>query len=280
MKINTINTKAQQLKEGFFKTGSGEEVILIIGSCRSVPYAQYLHDWNEVNGNRFTIYFADPFNWHFDLQDNRTNFEEVINSLEKDERILSVLRSAKIVIHEWYKNYGLFNFDKLQPKNIYKFGLNPKMDICIPSWNDKFVLCGDIVSFDLDIRKKCISDYNVLGKLSDETKLRIYEKSKTEVLKFMDICLKSDLHEMSEFFHRRHLKERLWWTSNHISKNFTIPVFRMINHKFLHIDLSKGFDENHVDLFANNYTKLTDLDIELFGYDWNEEIVPLKDKLF
>lgn len=277
--INTINTKQQQLANGYFKIDSGNELILIVGSCRSVPYANYLHEWNVANGNRFSIAFIDPFNFNYDLKDNRVDLHEKINSLETDENMLAMLRSTTIVIHEYYENYGMFCFDKNADKNIYKFGLNPAIDICIPNFNDRFILCGDIVTFDANMRRKAISDYNVIGKLSKQTELEIYEISKYNINKFYEVCLKSDLQEMSNYFFGNYLFRRLWWTSNHVSKWFTLAIFNLINDRFLHLDLSKGFNSGHVDMFANNYTHLTEYDIKWHGFDWGEEVKQLRDKL-
>jgi hypothetical protein len=279
--INTINTKQQQLANGYFKIDSGNELILIVGSCRSVPYANYLHEWNVANGNRFTIAFIDPFNFNYDLKDNRVDIQEKINSLETDENMLAMLRSTTIVIHEYYENYGMFCFDKYAEKNIYKAGLNPTIDICIPNFNDRFILFGDIVTFDSDMRKKAIADYNVIGKLSEQTEGEILKVSQNNIAKFYDVCFKSDIPEMISYFREHFISKRLWWTSNHVSKWFTLAIFKHINNKFLHLDLSKGFksDSDHIDMFANNYTHLTKYDIKWYGYNWGEDIKSLTDKL-
>lgn len=279
MIINTINTKQQQLEKGYFSIGSGKETILIIGSCRSVPYCQYLSDWNEVNGNIFTVCFIDPFNWNFDLQDNRTDFESIINSLEKHEGLLELFKKTDYFLHEWYAHFGMFNCDKNAEKNIYKFGMSPKMDVSIPAFNDLFIMFADIVTFDADMRKKATADFNVLGKLSYQTELELYSISQKYLQKFYNICALSDLPEMKLFFEITFKDKRLFWTSNHVSREFTLAVFKLMNDKFLHLDLSIGFNENHEDMFANNYTELTNYDIKWYDYNWGETIIPLRTKL-
>lgn len=275
--INTVNTKLEQLQNGYFKIDSGNELILVIGSCRSVPYLNYLHEWNIANNNRFTICFIDPFNWHFDLNDGRVDFEEKINSLETDEKILSLLRSANIIIHEYYSNFGMFCFDKNSDKNIYQFGLNAKIDICIPNFNSLFILTADIVSFDMGIRQMAFQDYNVIGKLSEQTLQKINEVSEKNIQKFYDVCAMSDVPEMADYFREFYKKERLFWTNNHVAKGFTLAIFKFINDKFLHLDLSKGFNPDHEDMFANNYVHLSEYDK---GFEYKEEVVPLISKLF
>jgi hypothetical protein len=142
------------------------------------------------------------------------------------------------------------------------------------------VLFGDIVTFDTEMRKKAVQDYNVLGKLSDQTKKEIFEISQENVRKFGRVCYLSSLPEMSHIFLQNWIFKRMFWSYNHVSKHFTLEIFKLLNEKFLHLDLSKGFDENHVDLFANNYTKLTEYDIEFYNFQWGEEVGQLKNKIF
>lgn len=278
--INTVQIKQQQLSKGFFTIGSGQDVVLIMGSCRVAPYVEYLHQWNLANGNRFTIHSIDPFNFNWNINDDRVDYIGALKEQESNQALLSMLKSVKWFIHEYYQNAGMFNCDKTATDGIYSFGMAPEIDICIPNWNDLFVLAGDIVSFNLEMRKKAIQDFNVMGKLSDATKAEILELSQTDLRKFGKICYLSDLEEMANIFLQNWIYKRYWWSYNHVSKNFTLAIFYLMNDKFLHLDLSKGFDVNHQDIFANNYTKVTDLDIELYNLQWGEEVIKLKTKLF
>lgn len=280
--INTVNTKQEQLSNGFFSIGSGKEAILIMGSCRSVPYMNYFAAFNEENNDRFTINFIDPFYNNWNEKDERVNYEEALSNCEKNDKLLEMLRSVDIFIHEFYNNAGLFNCDKKAPKNIYQFGLNPKIDICIPNYNDVFVLFGDIVTFDVEMRKKAMQDYNTTGKLSEEVQHEIFQLSQNNLNKFYDICLKSDFPEMKEFFQRNMKEKRMFWTYNHITKEFTYFIFVRLLKRFLGIDLSEKFIRQIYqmpDMFANNYTYLTPFDLKWYGFNWNEEVKPLRDKL-
>jgi hypothetical protein len=280
--INTINTKVEQLTNGYFKTGNGGEVILIVGSCRSIPYINYFLLFNKEYGERFTIIFIDPYNWSFDLHDNRTNLHEVITSLEHHSELLEMLKSVKYYIHEYYTHFGMFCCDKNAEKNIYQFGLNPDIDICLPNFNDNFILFGDIVTFDAEARRKAMADYNVIGKLSEETQHDIYQISQNNLNKFYDVCLKSDFPEMKDYFQNNIRDKRLFFTYNHVSKEFTYFIFVKMLKKFFGIDLSEQFIR-HIyqmpDMFANNYTYLTQFDLKWYGFNWGEEVKQLRDKL-
>lgn len=278
--INTVQIKQQQLTRGFFTIGNGPTVILVMGSCRVAPYVEYLHQWSIANGNKFTIHSLDPFNFNWDVNDDRVEYMGALEAQEKNEDLLSMLRSVEIFIHEYYQNAGMFNVNKGE-KNIYQFGMAPVQDICIPNFNDYFIFFGDIVTFDTEMRKMAMQDYNVLGKLSEQTEKAIMEVSQENCRKFGKVCYMSDVPEMANHFLANWLDKRFFWSYNHVSKHFTLAVFKFINEKYLHLDLSKGFDENHVDMFANNFTKLTEYDIKHYNFKWpNEEVIELKSKLF
>jgi len=270
--INTINTKKEQLSFGYFKIGSGAEVILFIGSCRSVPYLNYFNDWNNKNNNRFTIAFIDPYNFNYDLADNRVNLEANINSLETNQNILDLFKRTKYFVHEHYANYGMFNVNINSEKNIFQFGMNPEVNISIPAFNDCFILTNDIVSFDLAIKKNAIADYNVTGKLSQATLEEIEAVRQRNLERFYANCSKTDLPEFAGIFQNHYKDRRYFWNSNHVGKHFTHTIFHLMNAKFLKLDMSNA-PLSEVDLYANNYTYLSEYDE---GYNWNEEIKPLK----
>ncbi len=275
--IDTVSIKQMQLQHGFLTVGSGKEVILILGSCRVAPYINHFDRWNLENGNRFTIHTMDAFNHNWSLDGERVDYLEALKKLETDDRILNMLKSVDWFIHEWYANAGMFNCNKEAENNIYKYGLQPSLDICIPSFNDLFILTNDILKFNSDLAKIAHQDLNVLGRLSKQTEWEIYQESQKGLDKFHKVCMLSDLPEMSPLFAKNWQHQRFFHSYNHISKYFTISIFELMNEKYLHLPLTKEFmDEiSKEDMFANSYTKLTYLDIQHYGLDWGEEIVPI-----
>lgn len=270
--INTIETKEQQLQNGYYQIGTGSETVLILGSCRAVPYITYLNDLNK--SNRFTICFIDPMNWCWDMQGNRVNYEAKLKEQESNLYLLEMLGKVDIFIHEHYANAEMFNVSKHSNKNIHQFGLNHKMDIELPNFNDIFILTREIVSFDMSIRKMAIQDYNVIGKLSGCTLAEIENVRRKNLDKFYDICSKTSFPEFAEIFASQYKDVRYFWTFNHVSKMYTQTLFRMMNEKYLklgEVSLSEK------DLYANNYSYLSEYDKY---YNWNEEIKPLKDLLY
>jgi hypothetical protein len=272
--IDTVQIKRAQLMTGTFTIGSGREVILIMGSCRSVPYLNYLNEWNK--SNRFTIHFLDPHNWNWNLNNEFVDYHREIEKQENNKGLLKVLSSVDIFIHEYYKNYGMFNTMD-EGKNIYDFGIKPSIDICVPNFNDHFIFFQDIVSFDPVIKEKARKDYSEIGKLSEETATEICSLGEKSMDKFYSICELSDIPEMKDYFKENFKTTRFFWTSNHISKYFSLAIFRFLNDKFLRLELSESFwaEISKEDIYANNYTYLTEYDLKYYGMDWNEEIKPL-----
>lgn len=275
--IGTIDTKQQQLRNGYYKIGSGKELVLIMGSCRAIPYLNYLNEWNNENNNRFTLAFIDPFNWNWDINDNRVDYSEALTQMEKNESLLSMLRSCSVFIHEYYANAGMFNVEKSAMKNIYQFGMSAPVDVCIPNFNDIFILTREIVSFDVDIKKKAVQDYNVIGRLSDRTLIDIDKVRQDNLERFFNICSKTDFPEFAEIFSNNYKNERYFWTFNHVATAFTYEIFKLLT-KFLKIDISpalKRYILSH-DMYANNYTYLCEYDK---GYSYNEQTKPLREIL-
>lgn len=276
--INTINIKEKQFSVFRIGNPASKEVILIIGSCRSVPYLNYLDHYNKLNNNRFLIYFIDPFNYNWDAKENRVDSEAVILGLETDKNLLDIFASTKIFIHEYYANFGMFNTFKDSEKNIYKFGMNPELDITLPNFHDIFIMFNDIAKFDTKIRGMAEEDFKSHGSLSEQTLQELYAISQSNLNKFYSICLKSDFPEMKEYFQNNFLTTRFYWTYNHVSKHFTLKLFEWMNERFLHLALPSSYWNfiSKEDIFANNFTSPTLYDKKFYDYKWNEPLDAFK----
>lgn len=271
--ITTITTKQQQLKNTYFKVGTGTVNILVIGSCRAVPYLNYFDKWNQSFGERFSIHFIDPFNWNWDENDNRVDYNEKLKELETDERLLNMIRETDIFIHEYYANSGMFNVNKSAENNIYKYGMKAIIDLTLPNFNDVFILTKEILDFNVDLKKQAVQDFNVLGKLSNQTLAEIDKIRQQNLDKFYDICSKTDFPDFAHFFKANYKKYRLFWTFNHVSKWYNLYLFFELC-KRLNMETTYNFEQliSQHDLFENNYTHLCEYDE---GFDFKEDIKPL-----
>jgi hypothetical protein len=242
--ISTIESKQQQLINGFFERGTGAEKILILGSCRTLPYLSYLIRWNESNGDRFTIRRIDPCDWTVENVD--------IETCERDERIQRVIASTNIFLHEHLESYSMFNTSKETPKNIYQLGMNPLIDISIPNFHDRFILENDWV----DCGMPTPEDYVAKGEQAVDG--------------FCDVCQKSSFPEMGDYFRESWRSIRFFWRPNHISAAFSTYIFRRINSRFLHLKLTDEFIEaaKQEDLFKTPCTQPTQRDREAYRLQW------------
>ena len=243
--ITTIDTKREQLAHGYYQSGSGPQEILILGSCRTIPYLNYLVRWNNAEGNnQFTIRRIDPCDWVVENID--------VNSFENDERILSVLKSSTIFIHEHLESYGMFNTSKHHSKSVYLFGMTAPVDISIPNWHDWFLLFNDY------------ADCGVVAPID------YVKKGEQAVAEFCEICKLSSFPEMADHFANNWRTTRFFWSPNHVSSAFSLYIFRLMNDKFLHLPLVDEFwrEAEKEDLFKNPHTEVTSRDREEYGIKW------------
>lgn len=242
--ISTIESKQQQLANGYFQRGNGSQEILILGSCRTLPYLSYLIRWNETNGEPFTIRRIDPCDWTVEHVD--------IDSCSRDERIQKVVASADIFIHEHLESFAMFNTSKETPKNIYQLGMKASVDISIPNFHDRFALENDWID---------------CGLMTPDNYI---EQGEEAMRGFCDVCSRSSFPEMGDYFREQWRSIRLFWRPNHVSAPFTMYIFRRMNSRFLHLNLSDEFIEaaKQEDLFREPHTQVTQRDIEGYGLKW------------
>lgn len=248
--ITTIDIKAH--RDDVFQVGSGKTKILIVGSCRATAYLNYLNRYNQMNGEPFTINFIEPNDWSWSANDVPQDRDAAISALETNERILSVIRGADIFIHEYYASYGMFNCDKEQPNNIYRFGMNPNVDVLVPNFHDHFIL---------------EKDYESVGQPTPDDYI---ERGYDEIAKFCNVCKKSSFPEFADVFAGTWKVVRYFWRPNHVSSAFTLFIFRRMNSRFLNLNLSDAFMQGakSEDLFKEPHTEVTRRDVEGYGLKW------------
>ncbi len=248
--ITTIEIK-QHLKD-VLEIGSGNVNILILGSCRTVPYLNYLDRYNRLSSEPYKIFIIEPNNYHWNVHDQPVNLEEVLTKLETDERILDVLSRTNIFIHEHYANFGMFNTSKDSEKNIYQFGIKPDIDIAIPNFHNHFILEKDYESVD------------------QPTPDNYIERGETEIEKFCSVCELSSFPEMAEYFRENWRSIRFFWRPNHTSAAFSMYIFRRMNSRFLHLTLTDDFLKQiaREDLFCQPCTRVTQRDKEGYRLTW------------
>ncbi len=240
MIIDHAINNAQQLKNGYFQSGSGPTEILILGTCLTIPYVTYLAEWNSGAGNnQLTIRRIDPGDW--------TRSKIPLASLENDSRILSVLRSSSIFIHEHFANFGMFN---TTPSGIYRFGMEPETEISVPGWHNHRILENDWADFGADVP----GDYLAQGKATIE--------------KFYDRCAMSSFPEFVDVFRDTWRATRYFWRPNYVSAAFTKAIFWMMNSKFLHLPIDRISEFDLLGEPHRQITRATQRDRSGYGLTW------------
>lgn len=247
--ISTVDIKAKRYDVFTIESRSYKPtVVLVMGSCRSVPYLNYLFAYDRMAGYPFRIHFIDPFDFHWNEKNELVDIEPELEKQEHNQRILSILPTVNVFIHEHYENYGMFNTDKHRAKSIYWFGMNPEVDISIPNY-DRAIL---------------LKDQN--ADESEETR----QKGEAAVEAFCQMCQRTSFPEFGDMFRNEWRKRRFFWTINHVSAAYTLAIFRMMNDKFLKLPLTPKFWESiaREDMYANNITPVTDWDRKAYDLTW------------
>lgn len=248
--LDTVNTKAQHYVDGCFITGDGNDVIVILGSCRIMPYVNY---FNRLNDGRFTICVINVVNFAFDASDNQVDSREFTKQFEDNSVLLGMIARCKWFIHEHAENFGIFNTSKESPKNIFQIGMNPEANISVPNFNDRFIL---------------FNDYQDCGVVAPDNYI---EKGEETVKGFCEVCKLSSFPEMASYFEDHWRSTRFFWRPNHVSKEFTIYIFRRMNSRFLNLSLTDEFWDGakQEDLFKEPHTQVVQSDIDGYGLMWS-----------
>ncbi len=251
--IDTVNSKGAHYIDGGYRVGSGEKVIVVLGSCRIFPFVNYLERWNRMwSPEPFTIFAIYVVNFTTDQHGNPTDCEAHIDRMADNPVLSKMVTSCQWFIHEHTENYGYFNTSKDAEKNIYQVGMYPEHDITIPNFNDHFILENDYSSCGI----QCPDDY--------------IQRGEKEVMKFCEICLMSSFPEFSDVFMDTWRDIRYFWRPNHTSSHFTITIFTLMNEKFLRLPLTFDFwnAARQEDLFKEPHTQVTDRDREGYKLKW------------
>jgi len=271
--MNTINTKESHLSTGFYSVGTGPENILIIGSCRAIPYANYFHYLNR--NNLWTINLINLVNFHFDKAENRVEPEDQIRPLETSKKVLDMIGKTDWFIHEFIGSFGMYSTNRTGAKHIYQFGMAPKIDIGIPNFDNGFILMQELVELDPEIGKLAREYHGIPPDLQN----RVREIGEEKMEGFARSCaLFSDFPEMETTFRSTWREIRYFWSGTHISNAFTVEIFRLMASRLPDLAPTPGF-WNKIkgeDAYAQPRSPITKYDVENYGLKWPQPVEELK----
>lgn len=258
--FTTVSVKDQWQTVFCCGNPDAKEVVLILGSCRVVPFLNYLDAANAVCGNRFKIYCIDPINYVVDSAGNMLDTSGLLKALETDEHFLSILRSVTIFVHEGLSSFGILNTLRQNHPNIYQFGMAAAIDVMIPNFHDVIILVNDFAQI-----------YTTAFPTMLQIENFIFDEGNAHIDRFCGICEKSSFPEFAQWFRDNYLERRLFHSFNHVSSAFTLEIFRLMNEKFLKLELDGNYwnQIGQQDIYANVQTAVTDLDRKWRAFKWS-----------
>lgn len=274
--LNTVNTSADHYTKGYHSSGSGPTKILILGSCRVVPYVNYFNWLNA--GNRFTVNLVNVVNFYFDITGKQLDQERLLQQLTGRKELESMIASTDWFIHEHTESFGMLNTDRNQPVNIYQHGMKAGIDIAIPNFNNIFILFQEMMDFNPALKARAKADMASGGALSKDLQDEIRVMGLKRIGDFIHYCDISSLPEMGDLFANTWREVRYFWTGSHISNRFTIAVMRLMNEKYLHMNLPDAFWMwvQTMDMYSSPASPITQYDRDNFGITWPQATVPIK----
>jgi hypothetical protein len=258
--ITTNQTKAAQ--ETMFFLGDSvraSNVVLVVGSCRAVPYLNYMQAYNRAAGKPvFAAAYVNPA----DLQTTATGYpqdaREAIMRLVSRDRVKDFCSEATAMLCEHVQNYGALN---TTPDGWLRQVALPIYSpvFTIPNWNAMAVLQHDILElFPLTFQ----------GRLLRHEHEKV---SKNSIQKFFDHCVKSSFPEMAEVFEASWRKEKWFHTHNHVARPFTEFIFTQWLMRMGIDPMPREALEwtRSFDLFAKPCTEVTQQDREVLEIEWS-----------
>jgi hypothetical protein len=140
------------------------------------------------------------------------------------------------------------------------------------------VLSQEIVNYDREFHDLLKADVDKVGRIDDQWIGVFRQKGMDRIEKFLSLCRLSGLPEFGQLFERDWTKRRYFWSGSHVSNVFTMEVFRLLNEKFLGLDLGESFwtyAGGH-DLYSEPHTPITYIDVMGYGLTWPQQPVNLE----
>lgn len=274
MTHNTVSTQLEQLRHGFTRIGTGPRVVLIQGSCRSVPYLNFMQSMNLEN--KLSIYFIDPFYFNYNTEGKMADLGAALAYWGAQKEIRDLVASTEWYVHEYYESYGMFNSSPDHPQNIYKAGMKPKVDLTIPNYHNYFILFQDLVTFHDKLGPAAREELTRQPKLSVELQAQIKERGLEDVEKFCGICDKSSFPEFGLLFRADWMHTRYFYTCNHVSSSFTATIFGLICQRleipYTQADIDQWKSDRS---YSSHVVPLTEYDLINYGITWGEPLQAL-----
>lgn len=244
--IDTPYLRSAYTKRIFaFGDSDAPTTVVLIGSCRIVPYLNYL----RAHETPMNLVCLNPV----EMWDGPGH--EVSAGVN---RTMDGYRFGKVdyLICEHVQYCGAINTVRTSEQNIYDtLGCNPEVEIRLPNWQDIHI-------FD---KETAIYDPPGYGNLSHEDKVNhIRTETTKHKARYLSHCRKCSFPQLESWTEDNWLTTRLGWSSNHPTLTVIHKLFGLIAGR-MNLPLSDGFLKSPLytlDRFASTGYALTPVDYE------------------
>jgi hypothetical protein len=233
------------------RVSENSKTVVIIGSCRVVPFLNYLRVYNAMStaGDAMNLICLNPVEMWKGVG---SHVADGVNEMLKDFR----LGRVDYLICEHVQYCGALNTVRSSPQNIYdNLGCEPAVEMRLPNWNQMHIF--DLETEMWDTQRQ---GYSLLTK--DERVLYLREHTEQHKAKFLSHCSSSTYPDLADWVRLHWLDIRIGWSSNHPTKALLSQIFSRIT-QTMGLDVSCGFLEHPIcndDLYASTGFQLTDID--------------------
>lgn len=242
-------------KQFAFGNSQGKQTVVLIGSCRIVPFLNYLRVYNELNGHPFQLLCFNPVEmW----QGPGHEVSEGVNKVMEGYKFGRV----DYLLCEHVQRCGVINTFCMSQENIFdSLGCRPKVEIRLPNWNDMHI-------FDAET---AMHDKTGYATWYDEVKTAyIRNETQTHKERFLSHCRQSSFQELEAWVESHWLNTRLGWTSSHPSLSMIWTMFERAA-AVMGLRMSEEFVNHPIckdDLYGPTGVALTPIDYAANGWQY------------
>jgi hypothetical protein len=252
----TTNTLRASYENRQFSFGypQAKQTVCLIGSCRIVPFLNYLRVYNMMHGNPFELLCFNPVEmW----EGPGCEVSDGVN------KVLQGYRFGKVdyLLCEHIERCGVLNTVRFTPENIFdSLGCDPAVEMRLPNWNDMHIFDVETAMHDKahanlshDARVTFIRDQTVIHKE-----------------RFLSHCRVCSFPQLESWVSEHWLAVRMGWSSSHPSHPLLWRMFECIA-RTMGLNITPKFTVHPLcvtDVYKSTGIPLNGVDYEANGWQF------------
>lgn len=249
---NILRASYDRREFSFGAPGAAKKIVLI-GSCRIVPFLNALRVYNLLHGNPFELLCFNPVEmWVGPGHHVHDGVNNILSGYQ--------IGKADFLVCEHLQYCGVLNTVRSSEQNIFdSLGCVPDVEIRLPNWNDMHI-------FDVETAMHDKVGYANLPFPDRVTFIR--EQTAIHKARFLSHCRGSSIPELESWTEENWLTTRMGWTSSHPSQPLIWKMFRSVAEK-LGLEITPELEAHPFcanDIYQSTGIALTPVDYE--ANDW------------